>query len=101
MACHGAAIAFARGLDGSFGELPAAAAAPECVRLSGRPARCLAYLQEDLVAAAGAGGAVILLRRGNDGNWAPTQALRGDINSEPKQPEEVLCHLTRVPVISQ
>lgn len=98
MACHGAAIAFARGVDG---ELPAAAAAPERVRLSGRPARCLAYLHEDLVAAAGAGGAVVLLRRCDDGTWAPTQALRGDINSKPKQPKVVLCHLTRVLVISR
>ena len=42
-----------------------------------RPVRCLAFLGEDLVAAGGAGGSVILLRRGEDGAWELRQALQG------------------------
>ena len=43
-----------------------------------RPVRCLAFLGEDLVAAGGAGGGVILLRRGEAGAWEPRQVLQGN-----------------------
>ena len=43
-----------------------------------RPVRCLAFLGEDLVAAGGAGGGVVLLQRGEAGAWEPRHALQGD-----------------------
>ncbi|KAK9836336.1 hypothetical protein WJX81_006508 [Elliptochloris bilobata] len=77
MACHGAAVAFAGGLNGGPRELYAAAGASQRLRLPGRPARCLVYLSGNMVAAAGAGGDVLLLRRGEGGSWEPLHALHG------------------------
>jgi len=85
MACHGAALVFAGGSTSSGAQrLPAAAAAPQVLRLPGRPARCLAYLRRDLVAAAGAPSeGVLLLQRGEDGAWAPLRTLHGLIGPSP------------------
>jgi hypothetical protein len=83
MACHGAALVYAGSSPSSSVERVAAAAAPpQVLRLPGRPARCLAYLRRDLVAAAGAPGeGVLLLQRGGDGAWAPLRTLHGLINA--------------------
>ena len=54
---------------------------PTCLLTCRRPVRCLAFLGEDLVAAGGAGGGVILLQRGEAGAWEPRQALHGNIDT--------------------